>query len=227
MAREARETTETSQARNKTAPLNHAKAPPGLAEDGAVASAMRHCEGGMHSSIGSDAGSDASSVGGAQEARGGAAVPFALHPESLLTEGELQLESDHFERIVAAFASYAGDAERTLAKCQRDVRALPLHQRRSLLPQAYLDRVAAAQRCIAANQAFYHAVIRPHCEAREDDGEEGGAPAASARRSPIVALTATESENLASLLRQVAREWSDEVGPAPPPRRSPLIAPPP
>lgn len=119
------------------------------------------------------------------------------HPESCLEPEELEEEERHFRSILAAFASYQQDVERILRKYRLDWAKLPFHQQK-LVP-SYPSKIKRAAECVEANQEFFDLVVASVTDHSQDKLSTSKRP-----------LNATESENLRSLLRQLAREWSAE-----------------
>lgn len=144
-------------------------------------------------------------------------LPYPNHPSTRLTEEDLHEEEHHFQQILCSFSSFATHTILQLQKYHRDYDRLPM-EHRELIP-GYKEKLRKVEEAVRKNQLFYDQVIAAHMDGDEASRGRGGKVSLERDGSTLgihglaetVALSQTESENLKSLLRQVMRDWSEEV----------------
>lgn len=117
---------------------------------------------------------------------------------------EERLEHQHYLEVLSHFQQYARHTARTLAKHAGDYAGLPAADR-ALLP-AYAAKLELVRGCAQQNQCVLFDMIQSHVDQLEDtDAADDAGPAKGAF------LTRERAqENIRSLLRQLARDWSAE-----------------
>lgn len=122
-----------------------------------------------------------------------------------MDEDEMELEIQHFKKVLKAFGSYKSDTESKLAKYKKDFLSLGQEDQVFLQPK-YLEKLELVQACCLVNQQFLFDSVRAHLDELDSKEKDESSPPHPSKRY----ANEREQENLRSLLRQLVRDWSEE-----------------
>ncbi|CAB1422739.1 unnamed protein product [Pleuronectes platessa] len=118
-------------------------------------------------------------------------------------EGEAELESQHFWRIIDAFKFYRAHVQERVKRAERQFLSLPQHHQ-NLLP-CVLSNLARINRCVDHNQEVMQDIVHNSLDMFENIGY-------GEREDPrkIRPSTTFDMDKLKSTIKQFVRDWSDE-----------------
>lgn len=120
----------------------------------------------------------------------------------MLSQEDQELERRHYISVVKAFQAYEKNMLMRIERYRKDLETLDQHYQALLLPE-YGTKLGRIEECSQANQIFLKASVQSHYKVIQEE-------LASISKESNRLNNEREQENIRSLLRQMARDWSDE-----------------